>query len=153
MGYHELDEGVYGIQRVTQQGDSQVAVAGSHGGDPAFAGDHLTVLLVVAVLGHDEFGRQRNDMRASGLHQGRQQNTVGVAYGSVAVLLGGAGGTLDGMRVVVAGAVEGEQQSVAEGAPRCYQVELPEERKGVMKDRLEVARIDAVQDSAVLPAK
>ena len=70
------------------------------------------------------------------------RDTMGVAYGSVAVLLGGAGGTLDGIRVVVAGAVEGDQQSVAEGAPRFYQVELLEERKGVMKDWLEVARID-----------
>ena len=45
------------VQRVGQQGDPQVAVAGCHGGDPAFPGDQLTVLLVVAVLGYDEFGR------------------------------------------------------------------------------------------------
>jgi hypothetical protein len=107
------DKGLMAIEVVAQNGDLPGSQTGPPLIDPAGGRIDLAVLLLVAVLGDDELGRQGKDRFLSRSHQDRSHGEMPVEGGSIRLVGLVAGGTGDLLRLEKVQAVEGHEK----GAP------------------------------------
>ena len=107
---------------------------------PAFA-----VLLLMAVLGHDEFRLQRHHPVVIGRHDRRRHQRVEVLGPVLAALAGRALLAMDLARHVIFGAVQGDQHVAAKLAESLQAAGPLQFRHHLGEDRMEVVGADRVQ--------
>jgi hypothetical protein len=118
--------------------------------DPAGGRIDLAVLLLVAVLGDDEHGRQGKDRFLSRSHQDRSHGEMPVEGGSIRLVGLVAGGTGDLLRLEKVQAVEGHEKGAPDRPERLEQTLLVGLLPEVEKERRDLPGRDRIQQGADL---
>ena len=142
---HRLADRLAGEQVVAQIDRLQPGVAPAMALQPAPDRPAFAVLLLVAVLGHDEFRLQRHHPVVVGRHDRRRHHRVEVLGPVLAALAGRALLAMDLARHVIFGAVQGDQHVAAKLAESLQAAGPLQFRHHLGEDRMEVVGTDRVQ--------